>query len=181
VAVRISDGAAFLLGLWEKDTPANEPWEVDASQVRDAVDHAFATLDVIAFFADVAYWESDVDGWRDTYSERLLVKATTRHSVAWDMRSHQADTVRATETLHRSIIEGEAPHTGDLRLRRHVLNARRRPNRWGISFGKETRESPKKVDALAAYLLARMARSRVLGDNVLTKRRKRTGTLVGFS
>jgi hypothetical protein len=38
------------------------------------------------------------------------------------------------------------------------LNARRRPNRYGISFGKESRESPLKVDAFAAAQLADMAR-----------------------
>jgi len=181
VAVRVSDGAPFLLGLWEKPTgPQGNGWMVDKAQVRDAVAHAFATLDVVAFFSDVAYWETDVDAWRDEYGERLLVKATTKHAIAWDMRAHQADTVRATEALNRAIVDGECPHDGDPRLRRHVLNARRRPNRWGVSFGKETRESSKKVDALAALLLARMARTRVLADGVLSKRRGRVGRLVGF-
>lgn len=181
IAVRMEDGAPFLLGLWEKPTgSAGLGWEVDKHQVREAVDHAFATLDVVAFFSDVKEWETDVDAWRDEYAERLLVKATTKHAVAWDMRTNQADTVRAVESLHRAIVEREVPHDGDARLRRHVLNARRRPNRWGVSFGKETRESPHKVDALAAYVLARMARSRVVADGVLAKRRGRVGRLVGF-
>jgi hypothetical protein len=182
VAVRVSDGAPFLLGLWEKpEGPQGEGWEVDKGAVRDLVDHAFSTFDVVAFFSDVAYWETDVDLWRDEYAERLLVKATTKHAVAWDMRGHQADTVRAVESLHRAILDGESPHDGDARLRRHVLNARRRPNRWGVSFGKETRESPKKVDALAAFVLARMARSRIQAEGALDKRRPKTGRLIGFS
>lgn len=190
VACRVSDGAPFLLGIWEKpEGPAGQGWEVPKEQVRDLVDYAFETYDVIAFFSDVAYWETDVDNWRDTYGERLLVKATTRHAVAWDMRGHQADTVRAVEALHRAITDHEAPwgahRLDDGRdaaaiLRRHVLNARRRPNRWGVSFGKETRESTKKVDALAAMLMARMARTRVLSEDVLKRRRKRTGVLYGF-
>lgn len=181
VAVRVSDGSAWLLGLWEKPSgPQGAGWEVDHDQVREAVDHAFATLDVVAFYSDVKEWETDVDAWRDEHQERLLVKATTRHTVAWDMRAHQAETVRAVEGLRRAFLDCEVPHDGDTRLRRHVLNARRRPNRWGVSFGKETRESPKKVDALAALLLARMARSRVLADGVLLKRRGRVGRLVGF-
>ena len=190
VAVRVSDGAPFLLAIWEKPSgPAGEGWSVPKDQARDAVDHAFGHLDVVAFFADVAYWETDVDAWRDTYGERLLLKATTRHAVAWDMRGHQSDTTRETETLHRAITDTAIPwgphllndgRDGAQILRRHVLNARRRPNRWGISFGKESRESPKKVDALAALLLARMARTRVLGEGVLTKRRKAAGTLIGF-
>lgn len=190
VAVRVSDGAPFLLAIWEKpDGPAGANWQVPKDQARDAVDHAFGSLDVVAFFSDVAYWETDVDRWRDEYGETLLLKATTRHAVAWDMRGHLSETTLATQALHRAITDGEipwGPHTlndgrdGAQILRRHILNARRRPNRWGISFGKESRESPKKVDALAALLLARMARTRVLGEGVLTKRRKSTGVLMGF-
>jgi len=192
VAVRIEDGAPFLLGIWEKpEGPAGDGWEVPKDQVRDAVEHAFANLDVVAFFSDVAYWETDVDGWRDAHSERLLVKATTRHAVAWDMRGHQFDTIRATEALHRAILDGASPYgaheilygpaagaRGDEILSRHVLNARRRPNRWGVGFGKESRESPKKVDALAALMLARMARTRFLETR--QGARQHGGRVAGF-
>ncbi|WP_067201070.1 hypothetical protein [Microbacterium sp. XT11] len=193
VAVRIDDGAPFLLAIWERpEGPAGVGWSVPKEDVRDAVDFAFAHLDVVAFFSDVAYWETDTDAWRDEYRERLLVKATTRHAIQWDMRGHQMDTTRAIEALHRSITDHELPWraheliAGSSRglnaaeiLTRHVLNARRRPNRWGVSFGKETRESPKKVDALAALVLARMARSRVLAEGV-TRRRSAPGRLFGF-
>ncbi|WDS52028.1 terminase large subunit [Microbacterium phage Caron] len=193
VAVRIDDGAPFLLAIWEKpEGPAGVGWAVPKEDVRDAVDFAFSHLDVVAFFSDVAYWETDIDAWRDEYAERLLVKATTRHAIGWDMRGHQMDTTRAVEALHRTITDHELPwrsheliagmsrglNAAEI-LTRHVLNGRRRPNRWGVSFGKETRESPKKVDALAALVLARMARSRVLAEGV-TKRRKAPGRLFGF-
>jgi hypothetical protein len=190
VATRIDDGAAFLLAVWEKpEGPAGNGWEVPKDKVRDIVDYAFAALDVVAFFADMAFWETDTDLWRDAYSERLLVKATTRHSVQWDMRGHQLDTTRGVETLHRAIVDHEVPWRphdllnqptvrGDEVLKRHVLNGRRRLNRWGTYFGKESRESPKKVDALAALVLSRMARSRILAEGKL--RRRSTGRVAGF-
>lgn len=193
VACRVDDGAVFLLAIWEKpEGPKGQGWEVPKEQVRDAVDFAFAHLDVVAFFSDVAYWETDVDAWRDAYAERLLVKATTRHAIGWDMRGHQMDTTRAVEALHRAITDGELPWNAHLLLAgsaganaeeiltRHMLNARRRINRWGVYFGKETRESPKKVDAVAALVLARMARTRILSDGVLKKARRAPGRLVGF-
>lgn len=181
VACRVSDGAPFLLGLWEKPTgPAGEGWSVEKPLVRSTVEHAFATYDVVGFFSDVAYWETDVDAWHEQYHERLLVKAVSKHSVAWDMRGHQQETVAAVMALHRAFTDQEIPMPTDDQLRRHVLNARRRPNRWGISFGKPSRESPHKVDALAALLLARMARTRVLTEGAMGKRRTATGTLVGF-
>lgn len=195
VAVRVEDGSPWLLALWERpEGPKGAGWEVPKDQVRDAVEHAFATLDVVAFFSDVAYWETDVDSWREAYAERLIVKATTRHAVAWDMRGHQMDTTRAVEALHRAITDGECPWGPGISfvagsapsakpeelLTRHVLNARRRPNRWGVSFGKETRESPLKVDALAALVLARMARTRLLSDPAYRKRRRSRGRAMGF-
>ncbi|WIC90152.1 terminase large subunit [Arthrobacter phage VroomVroom] len=194
VACRVSDGAVFLLGIWEKpEGPKGQGWEVPKDQVRDAVGHAFATLDVVAFFSDVAYWETDVDAWRDEYGERLKVKATTRHAVGWDMRGHQMDTVRGIEAAHRAITDGELPWNdhklmfgsssgvkADEILTRHMLNARRRPNRWGVSFGKESRESPKKVDAAICVALARMARTRFLAEGGLKKHRKSSGRVAGF-
>lgn len=193
VACRVDDGAVFLLAIWEKpEGPKGQGWEVPKEQVRDAVDFAFSHLDVVAFFSDVAYWETDVDAWRDAYAERLLVKATTRHAIGWDMRGHQMDTTRAVEALHRAITDGELPWSAhhllagsaganaEEILTRHMLNARRRINRWGVYFGKETRESPKKVDAVAALVLARMARTRILSDGVLKKVRRAPGRLIGF-
>lgn len=177
VARRVSDGAAFLLGLWESPRGVlGADWEVDHDDVRGVIAHTFASLNVVAFFADVAEWESDVDVWRAEYGERLRIKASTNHAVAYDMRTHQADTVRANEALVRAIIDGVLPHTGDARLTRHVLNARRRPNRWGIGFGKASRESPDKVDAYAALLLATIALVRLNGSGA----KVRPGRLVGF-
>jgi phage terminase large subunit-like protein len=189
VAVRIEDGAPFLLGVWEKpEGPDGAKWEVPKDVVRGVVDNAFARLDVIAFFSDVAYWETDIDNWRDAYAERLRVKATTRHAVGWDMRGHQMETTHAVEALHRAITDKQLPWTphvllsdpsikGDEVLTRHVSNARRRLNRWGVYFGKENRESPKKVDALAALVLARMARERVRAEG---KQRRSAGRVAAF-
>lgn len=184
VAVRVDDGAPFLLAIWERpEGPAGQGWEVPKADVRDAVDWAFSHLDVVAFFSDVAYWETDIDAWRAEYGERLRVKATSRHAIGWDMRGHQMDTTRAVEALHRAITDHTLPWTaheiyagrskglqGHEILTRHVLNARRRVNRWGVYFGKESRESPRKVDAVAAMTLARMARARILAEGVTKSR-----------
>lgn len=195
VACRVEDGAVFLLAIWERpEGPQGNGWHVPKDEVRGAVEYAFATLDVVAFFSDVAYWETDVDAWRDAYAERLLVKATTRHAIGWDMRGHQMDTTRGVEALHRAITDGKlpwGPHrliagpgrdslNAEEILTTHFLHARRRINRWGVYFGKESRESPKKVDAVASTVLARMARARVLSEGVLKKKRRAPGRLLGF-
>lgn len=59
--------------------------------------------------------------------------------VGWDMRARtQEFTRRGAEATHAAITDGTLRHTGHQVLRRHPLNVRRRPNRWGVSFGKAT-------------------------------------------
>jgi phage terminase large subunit-like protein len=176
IACRIDDGLVVPLGIWEPpDGPDALGWEVPRDAVAGLVDNTFTRYGVVAFYADVAHWESYVDAWSVEYGPDLSVKATTRSAVAWDMRARQQLYTRATEAFGQAIESGTARHNGDLVLRRHVLNARRRPNRWGITFGKEHRESARKVDALAAAVLARMARQDYL---TVGKRAPESGVMV---
>ncbi|MFC0622827.1 hypothetical protein [Kribbella deserti] len=159
VAIRLADAAAFVLGHWYRpDGPAGDGWEVNRPEVDSAVHDAFGTYRVQAFYADVAYWESYIAEWSETYAEGLVVKPDgSRDGVSFDMRSSLQRVTRAHERLVRSIFDAKLRHDGDLALKRHVLNARRRVNNYGLSFGKESRESPRKVDLYAALLLAHEA------------------------
>jgi phage terminase large subunit-like protein len=71
------------------------------------------------------------------------------------------------------IEQGAFEHDGDSRLSRHVGNARRRPNRWGISIGKESPKSPRKIDGDVAMIIARHARRLVLGSKEWKERKDR--------
>ena len=185
VAVRIADRAVFPLAVWERpDGPEADGWEIDRSAVDGVVRNILATHRVEAFFADVAQWESYVDAWSEEFGQNMLVKASTRSAVGRDMRGGLQELTAANERLVSAIEEGRIRHPGESTplgrtLRRHVLNARRRPNQYGLSFGKESRESGRKVDAYAATLLADLARHRVIESG---KRRKpeRTGKVFFF-
>ncbi|GIE98940.1 terminase [Paractinoplanes rishiriensis] len=158
VAIRVADQVAFVLGAWERpDGPAGDGWEVDRQAVDNAVHDAFRVFTVQGFYADVALWESYIADWAAAYGEGLVVKAEGRNPIAWDMRQSLQRVTRAHERLMRSIFDGKLGHDGDRALRRHVLNARRRSNNYGVSFGKESRESPRKVDLYAALMLAHEA------------------------
>jgi hypothetical protein len=56
-------------------------------------------------------------------------------------------------------------------LRQHIRNARRRTNNHGVSFGKEHRESARKVDLAVCAVGARMLRRLVLNKDTGTKQR----------
>ncbi|MEU8835187.1 terminase [Streptomyces sp900116325] len=175
IALRVRDMCAFVLGVWEKpDGPKGEDWTVPRSEVDSEVHEAFRLFDVKAFFADVALWESYIADWSETYGAGLSVSSPSgKDAIGWDMRGSQKTVTLAHERLMRSIFDAKLAHDGDLTLRRHVLNARRRTNNYGISFGKESKDSPRKIDAYAALMLAHEAlyELRARGKKV----RKRTG------
>lgn len=154
VALRISDMTAFLLGLWEKpDGPSGEGWEVDKAAVDSTIHEAHRLFKVRGFYADVALWESYISEWASTYAEGYSIKSSG-NGIGMDMRSGLQKLTRAHEALMASIFDRKLRHNGDRSLRRHALNAKRRENNWGVSFGKESRESKRKVDAYAALMLA---------------------------
>lgn len=146
-----------MVSIWESPG-GNAGWEIDRDSVNEAVARAFLRFKVVGFYADVALWESYIDAWSAQYRKHLQVKASPNSAIGWDMRSRQQLATRGTERFAAAIRDGQIRHNGDVTLRRHVLNARKRPNRYGMSFGKEARESPKKVDGFAAAQLADMAR-----------------------
>jgi hypothetical protein len=158
VAMRLSDNLVVPIGVWERPAgPEGEGWEVDQRAVDSRVHQTFSTYKVRAFFADVALWESYITDWSTTYGETLGVKASDRYAVGWDMRQSLQRSTRAHEALLQAILDQKIKHDGDLTLRRHVMNAQRAVNNYGVSFRKESRESTRKVDAYAAMMLAYLA------------------------
>lgn len=165
IGCRISDGHVFTLGVWE---PSREDVDqVDPNQVDFAVRKAFSRFKVKGFFADVREWESwTLTEWPNRYTQDLKVhsapQARPALSIAWDMRVHKTEFARAVEAAYDEIVEGGFTHDGDSRVARHVVNARRRPYRDLVSIGKESPDSPLKIDAAVCVVGARMVRRMVL-------------------
>jgi phage terminase large subunit-like protein len=156
VAIRISDNLIVPLAIWQNPDPSQD-WHVPEWEVDSEVHLAFRTYKVLAFFGDVSYWESYIDGWSDQYREQLLVKASSRSTIGFDMRANKQIISLTTEAFVGSIVDGRLNHNGDKLLRNHALNAKRRTNTYGLYFDKESRESPRKIDAFTAAFLAYMA------------------------
>lgn len=172
-------GHVFTLGCWEKPQgPAGKDWRVDRVDVDREVRAAFARYDVVAFLADVKDFESYVDTWATELGRKLIVDATGgkyRHPVAWDMRGRNKE---FTEAVGRTLVDikaGDLTHDGGAQLTRHVLNARRRPNEYGVSISKTGRESPHKIDLAVCMVGARMARRLAMASPKWARRRRKTG------
>jgi hypothetical protein len=162
----------FELGVWEPDPKTGE---IDRAAIDRAVREAFETYDVVGFYSDVHPWESYVDRWAEELGTDLIVKASPRQPIGWDMRSRLQQFTHACERLHDAIVENAVTHDGAAKMRRHFHNARRRPNRFGIGVGKEHRESARKIDAVPAAVLARLARLEYLALPESRRRKKRSG------
>lgn len=180
VGCEVESGHVFTLGVWEPDR-GDDASTVDAADVDRVVSGAFEQFDVLAFFADVKEWESySYTEWPQRYKDDLLLWAVPTgkppQPIAWDMRTHTTEFARAAEACEAEIVEGEFTHDGDSRVARHVANARRRPHKDWISIGKESKDSPLKIDAAVCVVGARMVRRLVLGSD--KRRKKRTGEAI---
>jgi hypothetical protein len=171
VGCRISDGAVFPLGVWQRPPDARAhgwvaPREEIDQHVRDVLDH----YNVVALWCDpshakddetmVAFWDGIIDGWHRDYRRKLRLPASRQHATRWDMSdpSHTARFVRGVNRVYADIEAGGLLHDGDARLRAHVLHARRVPSKWGPSIAKNHRESRKKIDLAVAMVGARIMR-----------------------
>lgn len=166
----ISDGFVFVPTWASRDPTVWEPSNAhDTEDVVPVVDVDLAVTDVfdhhnvVGFFGDVQEWESFVKvEWPKRFADRLRVRASTSvkdpQPIAWDMRSHVLDFTRAAELMEAEVIDGGFSYDGNPILTRHLHNCRRRPNRWGVSVGKESRDSPLKIDAAVCAIGSRMVR-----------------------
>lgn len=189
VGCDVDTGHVMTLACWEKpDGPDGDGWRVNKADVDGVVRKVCTERNVVAFFGDVAFFESYLDDWGAEFRDQLVIDAVAGrapHPVAWDMRSHQREFVQATERCLVDIREGELTHDGDARLTRHVLNARRRPGKWGVGIGKEGRESPRKIDLTVCMIGARMVRRILINSAAWQKHqaqpeRRRPGRVVGW-
>jgi hypothetical protein len=147
---------------------------VDVAAVDADVDAAFERFRVLAFWFDPSHAKTDdatdddrfwwplVDAWHDRYGRRLKLWAVQtgprRHSVAFDMFTTHAQMLfqPAVTQLANDLEANAAPHHGGSNLVKHMKAAKRREGRYGVTVGKETRQSSKKIDLAVCAIGARM-------------------------
>jgi hypothetical protein len=194
IGCHVPSGYTFTVDIWETINEAGKKVPIPVKEVDAAVERAFARWNVCGFFADVKEWEgfSKVT-WPERYADQLLecgvwarVGGEDPQPIAWDMRSHVSHFTAAAEMVAQEIENNDFKHDGDTRLARHVVNARRSPNKWGVSISKETPDSPDKIDGAVAMVIARHVRRLVLasenyGRLAKAKAKKRSGQVWSWS
>lgn len=173
---RLDDGHTVVLGMWQRPPKGrDEGWVAPRPEIDQRVERVFAGFDVVGFWADPShtvddetqerYWDDLIDEWHRRYRNRLkhwAIPGKGGHSVMWDMTS-PARVAEFTAAAERTVADIEADECrftwdGDPRLKIHVHNARRYPNRYGVSLWKGHRESRRKIDLAVCMVGSRMMR-----------------------
>lgn len=200
VASRLSDGHVVQLGVWQRPHgDRGKDWLAPREQVDAAVMLADDRYRVAWFGVDPSparddetealYWADLLDKWHGHFRDRVTVWASPGvggSSVKFDMRLSQPGgsqrnelfTAAAERTANEVDEEKSLTHDGSPALRVHVQNARMRPNKWGTSLGKVTRDSTHLVDLAVCMVGARMGRRIVLNSGKKPKGRRGSGRVV---
>lgn len=193
VGCRLSDGHVFTLGMWQRPHgDRGKGWLAPRAEVDATFRAAMGRYSVMWAGVDPSparddsdeslYWLGLCDEWHRDFRDKLPLWATPGqqgHAVLFDMRLSQrggvernkAFTEEAERTAQAVDEDGSLTHDGDSGLRVRVHNARRRPNQWGVSLGKETRDSSKLIDLAVCMVGARLGRRLALNSGKTVKQR----------
>jgi hypothetical protein len=173
IAVDLETGHVATIDVWARpDDHRRENWQVPRAEVLQAGLGAMSRWRVVAFFADPGsgeddegkkYWDAVIDAWARQLDADAMPATPTGalpHRVRWDMRDpkHVRQFTAAAERTSSDIEDGLLTHDSHPLLNQHVYSSKLRPNDYGVSMGKEHRESSFHVDAGVAMVGARMMR-----------------------
>lgn len=160
VACRVEDGYVEPIRVWEQPQgPLGEDWQVPVDEVMATIDEIFRRFNVVGFYGDPAKWESPMATWEAKYGHRLKVRSRQSNPIQWWMTGGRAaEITKALQAFYSAVMDGYMSHSGDVVLTQHVLNARRVNKSTGYQIYKQNPESPFKIDAAVAAVLAWRAR-----------------------
>jgi hypothetical protein len=191
----------FKLGVWQRPhgLPKKQLWRAPRAEVDATVRAAFSRYYVVWFGVDPSpakddteealYWTALIDSWHQDLGKKIPVWCTPRHSCLFDMRlsehggaTRNKEFTEAAELVAKWVdeegLDGPLRHDGDPIMRTQVHNARRRPNTWGVSLGKVTRDSNKLVDLAVCGVGAVMGARKALNSGKLKKKATPTRVIV---
>lgn len=153
IGVRVSDGFSWECKVWEP-APGEKDWRPPVLEVDRTVAEWFERSRVIGFYADPSGWQELVAKWEAKYRKRLKVPATAKYPISVWPRGKTSSVVEAVEHARIAIVTKEMSHDGSPYLVRHLVNARTRETPRGNLIFKSYPQSPDKIDAAYAWVMA---------------------------
>lgn len=138
------DPVMWVEGLWERPEHAEDGWRVPVSEVVAKVEAAFAAFDVVELAYDPFIWRSETERWEDAFGSRVVAFNTTS----------PARIAPACTRFYTAVADGLIAHDHDPALARHLGNAVTKETPQGTVIVKDSKMSPRKIDAAVAAVVA---------------------------
>jgi phage terminase large subunit-like protein len=132
------------IGVWERPADAAEGWTVPRQGVLDVIHAAFDRWQVVEFAPDPFGWHREIDELADAYGSVVEPFPTNRRNLMGP----------ACSKFYAAVVRGELSHDHDPTLARHLENAVTKPYADGVYITKESKSSPRKIDAAVAAVIA---------------------------
>jgi hypothetical protein len=107
----------FEIETWSRPADARKGWRIPRGDVQARVAEAFEYWDVGLMLCDPAKWQTEIEGWAETFGEeRVVFFDTNQPTRMW----------RACDRFTTALAEGAYTHDGSSTLTAHVLAMHKR-------------------------------------------------------
>ena len=173
VACEVATGFVWAPLILERPEGAPEDYEHPLDQVDGAMIDLFETYEVRRVLVDPYGIELYLERWQARWGDKVV--------FPWQMNRPRA-VAYAVKRLAEAVSAGDLSHDGDPLFVAHLKNAQRRKvnvvddqGRQLWTVGKDRFDSPRKIDAAAATILAWEARGDVAAGGIATEPRELRG------
>lgn len=168
IGCRVRDGALFEVKVWQAGQ-RDKDWLPPIYEIDMFLEMAFTRWKVVGFYADPSGYSEHIARWESPkmYGRKLKVKATQEHPIAAWPRGKDSRVTEYCKRLKQAIDNGIIPIQDDASfLLRHLANARMRKTNLGYLLYKAYPDSPDKIDAAYAAVMAYKARTDALSKGI---------------
>ena len=154
VGMSVDSKHLFTIKVWERTDADPQDWSPNPAEVDAVVRETFQKFNVLGFYADPSGWTGQIAQWEADFGRRLRVKASRDAPISAWPRGKDTKVSEHVEKLRQALVMREITWDGGSALMRHILNARRRSTRTGYLLYKQFPDSPDKIDAAYAAVMA---------------------------
>lgn len=137
-------GHLFCVGLWEN--PGDKRWRVPRNEITETIQGAFERWDVRELACDPWGWRSEMEQW-------AAAPWSSGRVLEWNTAAANR-MGPATDRAYAAITDGTLTHDGDPDVARHFNNCVAKSTALGDLVSKDKRNSPRKIDAAVAGIVA---------------------------
>jgi phage terminase large subunit-like protein len=134
----------FLVDAWEKPITAGAGWRTPRREVEDTLDEAMQMFQVVELAPDPPGWHREIEDWEEWY-EDVVVRFETVQPRRFGP---------ACDDFYQAVSDGELTHDGSEVIARHIGNAVAVKRRGHEVITKSEADSPDKIDAAVAAVVA---------------------------